>query len=337
MRFDSASIGIVCLAACFVAAASAQQPPAQPSALIAKAYNVSDLVRLSADYPLDSQIRPPSHFKEPRSQNGEATVFPGSPSPASSATRRSPGAETDPLARLIVETIEPGSWTEEAKIAALGNTLVIRQTKENHEKIQQLLDELRRSAGPAQVVTVRSSWVLATAKEVPSTGTEVSGEWMAKQKPYCDSWLTCFTGQTVHISSGTGKLIATDMTPVVANGAVAFDPTVAAVLSGVTLQISPQLVPGVESAIVDIQTTVSEPSQNPEPPMPLTRTITDDKGNTTGFGTIDRMNTISQEFKTTARVPLKKWSIVGGMTLEPASAAQDGRGLYLIISVEPGR
>jgi hypothetical protein len=98
------------------------------------------------------------------------------------------------------------------------------------------------------------------------------------------------------------------------------------VLSGVTLQISPQLVPGVESAIVDIQTTVSEPSQNPEPPMPLTRTITDDKGNTTGFGTIDRMNTISQEFKTTARVPLKKWTIVGGMTLEPASAAQDGRG-----------
>ena len=53
--------------------------------------------------------------------------------------------------------------------------------------------------------------------------------------------------------------------------------------------------------------------------------------------TIERMNLISQKLHTTARVPLKKRSIVGGMTMNPAKPDDGATQLYLVLEVTTGK
>jgi hypothetical protein len=293
-------------------AQQAQLPQRQNDAApVVRAYNVSDLVRLSSDYPLEVQI-----------------------------PKVAPVPNVGPLVNLIVETIDPASWGDAGgKISNLGTTLVVRQTGDNQTRIQQLLDELRRSTGPAHIVTVRTTWVVSSPRELPEPRTEVSLDWINKQKTYCESQLTCFSGQTVHITTGKNRQFISDLTPVVANGAVAYDPTITNLLSGVELQITPQVVPGNDLVLLDLQTTVNEvlPSE-----QPITVTATSRGEGANGMnqvtGNIDRVSVLSQEFKTTARVPLKKPVIVGGMTLEPAGADQQGgKQLYLVVQIDAAR
>jgi hypothetical protein len=164
--------------------------------------------------------------------------------------------------------------------------------------------------------------------------TEVNEEWMKKQKVYCESQLTCFGGQTVHVASGRARQVTTDLTPIVGTNAVAFDPAVDSVLSGVTLQVTPQLIPGSETAILDVQTTASEagPAENPIRADGISATEPSVKAQISGA--VDRVSMISQEMKTTARVPLRKKVIVGGMTLDPSNAEEAGRQLYLVVEID---
>ena len=52
---------------------------------------------------------------------------------------------------------------------------------------------------------------------------------------------------------------------------------------------------------------------------------------------IDKSPSLKQEMQTTARLPLGKKIIVGGMTLDPSDPAQSGRQLYLVVEVDAGK
>jgi hypothetical protein len=337
-RYRTLTALLVCML--FTSVGLAQQPSTQP---VIRTYNVSDLLRQTNDYPFDSKVEPPSvlggRVAGGEGGGGGQSLFAGG---VLVPQRKQPVTpiELDPLSQLIVDTVDSTSWQSNGgtvgRIKSISSVLVVTQTKENHDKIQSLLDEIRRTVGPAQIVTVHATWVLVAPNELNKIMTEATPEWMSKQKVYCESQLTCFSGQVVHISSGRGRQVTTDVTPIVGDGAVAFDPTVASVLSGVVLQISPQLVPGSDSAIVDVQTTASEWAEH-ESPITTNGAATSAPSSAQATASVDRVNMLSAEMKTTARVPLRKKMIVGGMTLDPSDADQGGRQLYLVLELDQPR
>jgi hypothetical protein len=324
-----------------------QQQQQQAREIIIRTYNVADLLWLANDYPLDSSVRPPTALRSREGGGvggggggGGQAMFAGDGVVV--GRKAAQPIELDPLSKLIVDTVEAESWKENGgnigNIRFISSVLVIMQTRQNHDTIQQLLDELRRSAGSAQVVTVRAVWVQVGPGEIVRPTAEVTDDWMKKQKVYCESQLSCFSGQTVHISSGAGRQVTVDATPIVGTSAVAFDPTVEQVLSGVTLQISPQLVPGSDSAIIDVHSTASEWQPHAPPDIRANGVATTAPAfSASAEQGIDRVNMLCQEMKTTARVPLKKKVIMGGMTLEPSNADQAGRQLYLVLELDQPR
>jgi hypothetical protein len=316
------------------------QPPEQPEPqAVVRTYNVADLMRTAVDYPLDSQIVPPTGYGAGGAPGGGMFVdaAAAAPKPAAHA------ASLDELITLITDFVDSNSWQANGgsvgSVRGFGALLVIAQTEDNHAKIAQLLDEVRRNTGPSQVVSVRATWLLMNPPDVPNPGTVATAEWVAGQPVYCEGRTVCFSGQTVHVTSGRGRAVINDLTPIVADSAVAFDPTVERVQSGVSLQVAPQLVPGTETAIVDLQSFASEWGDAGQP-VPVRGAVTTQPsaGAAAGAGaevssSVDRLNILAQEMKTTLRVPLGKKFVVGGMTLDPAAGEKDTRQLCLILEI----
>jgi hypothetical protein len=48
---------------------------------------------------------------------------------------------------------------------------------------------------------------------------------------------------------------------------------------------------------------------------------------------VERLQTVRQEFGTSARLPLGKPCLIGGMTMQPPQEAQPGRQIYLVLEV----
>lgn len=308
MRLNAAGLLILFCAAIADAQQPAGDPP--PEETITRTYLVGDLARFTPNYPLE---QPPS------------------------VTQPTPSTEAeDALIRLIQDTVASDSWKDNGgtigSIRFYQAMLIVTQTKAHHEQVQALLEELRRGGGAAQV-TIRATWVVAAPGEMTKPLTEVSADWMSKQKTYCESQITCFNGQTVHLTSGREKRIVSDVTPIVGTQAVAFDPTVEQVHSGMTVQFSPLLV-GTDAAVLDVQSSAAEWSANAEPPAQMGKASSPELPVGQGMGNVDRVPTLHQQMKTTVRVPLRKKVIVGGMTLDPSDAQQAGRQLYLVVEID---
>jgi hypothetical protein len=57
--------------------------------------------------------------------------------------------EEKPLMELIITTVAPKSWMENggnSTISGFNRNLVVKTTQENHEKIKDLLEQLRRAS-----------------------------------------------------------------------------------------------------------------------------------------------------------------------------------------------
>lgn len=315
-------------------AARAQEPkPAEDDvATIVRTYNVADLLRVAADYPLDSDIVPPTGFGRIDQNGGGLFVDPG----AVESRKSAPKESLDPLARLIIQLVDQDSWQENGgsvgRIEPFNSLLVIRQTKDNHEKINALLNDIRSQAGPSQIVAVRATWVLLAPGDAPPPSSVVAPDWLAKQKIYCEGRTVCFSGQTVHITSGRGRTLISELTPIVGDSSVAFDPHVSLVQSGVSLQIAPQLVPGSQTAILDLRSYASEWDDTTAAPVSGV-VATQPVGQAQTTSAVDRADILAQEMKTTLRAPLDKLVVVGGMTLDPAAQEQQGKQLCLIVEV----
>jgi hypothetical protein len=298
-----------------------QQEQAEPTMI--RTYHVADLMRAVGDYPLDSDIVPPAGY-------GGGALMGGTFFDATSQ-RELDRSQIDPLTQLIMDLLAQGSWREQGGAVGhmrhFASRLVIAQTRENHARIQQLLDEIRQSGGLSQTVSVRATWVRAGGADAPAPGSQVTAEWLAGQSIYCRGQTVSFSGQVVHIASGRGRAIVSDLTAIVADSAVAFDPEVQRVQSGVSLQVSAQLVPGSELAVLDVQYYLSEWDE-PGAAIGPVGIAADQEAHHAGL--IDRINMLSQQLKTTLRVPLGQPVVVGGMTLDPA-AGKDGAEQILLV------
>jgi hypothetical protein len=291
-------------------------------------------------------VKPPQRPPIERSRAG---------TPATHLVPQSVGAgfDFDTLIEAIQSTIEPESWENtggRGSIAPLGGMLVISQTAAIHKKIETLLRDLREASDGQQTVTVRATWLFLDTKQVNQlTRGQTKGgidraaldDLAAKVKGY-QGQISCFDGQTVHVVSGRCRSVVLSAIPVVGSEP-GYQPIVSTPQIGVLLQVTPQLLPKARAAVLDVQSFVTRTDEAPAPfPFLSSQTI----GGKTEEGkpaparqqtlSLDRVNLVAHQLATTLRVPLGSPVLVGGLTLEPGAAAQEGAGgpqLYLFVEV----
>ena len=282
-----------------------------------------------------------------------------------SAIRRPLGRDIDELIDTIMSTVDPESWDDvggPGSIACFGGLLLIRQLPETHARIDDLLDTIRSEGDTAQTAVVDAHWLPLDADQLAQllgADSAKSGgraplavdpgalAKLAREVPGYRGRITCFSGQTVHLASGSRRSVVIGAIPVVGS-APAYQPIMATPNLGVVLEVTPAL--GSEDAVVDLHSMVTE-WREPDPPVRIgspyasTRRIPMVPGEVeeTPGGTasmeVDRLNIPAQQMSTTLRVPLGKPVLVGGLTLEPTETAsgeqtdRQRKQLYLVVRV----
>jgi hypothetical protein len=308
--------------------------------MVTRTYNVADLVRTAADYPFESAIMPPSttpgNVVNMSGQINPKGLFGGGGQSGPDAEPKTgkPGIGIAELLTVIIDTISPDSWNADKRPAdhgtarSLGSLLVITQSPDNHKRIQSLLDSIRGEYGPLKSVTVRVRWVLADSA---SPLDEASLQKLPPDATWAASRTTCFSGQTVSLSSGRGRTVMTKAEPVVGQNAVAYSSQTELVQSGAVLQVTPLLTPDGKSATLDLVSVTTE--WNPlEQPIEVTGGGPANSATTRPWARLDRLNVGTSQLRTTVRLPVNKPTIIGSMTLDPGT---DQRQLVLVAEVIP--
>jgi hypothetical protein len=273
----------------------------------------------------------------------------------------------DDLIEAITAIIDPASWDDvggPGSLTFFGGLLLVNQTSENHEKIDELLETIRSEGTTAQTVVVDARWLVLDAAQLdellgqdpaksgsksPLTVDSAACERLSRERPGYRGRITCFNGQTVHLVSGTRRSVVTGAIPVVGSG-IGYQPQTATPNFGVLLQVTPSLLPGTDAAILDVQSTVTkwvEPERIPVVGSrfqgtrrldPASHEMVDEPGGEASL-VLDRLAIPAQQLATALRVPLDKPVLVGGLTLEPPQIESGEtktparEQLYLVVQV----
>jgi hypothetical protein len=240
---------------------------------------------------------------------------------------------------------------ELGQIQFLGNLLIIRQSRQNHERIDALFEQIRRQQDPAQLLTIRALWIYLDAEQLNQVQ-EFSGqskspmltvppELLANESLiYCRAQTCGFSGRAIELTSGRAQTYVADVTPIVGTQALGFDPLPAQATSGVRLAVRPQTVSNGQ-IVISMDTQVSEVSSitTSAGGGPMRASSTRPSGDPSlGDGAIDRVNEMKHTLRTTLRLPVGQDVLIGGMTLDPAAhPEQQGqrRQLFLVVRVTP--
>jgi hypothetical protein len=265
----------------------------------------------------------------------------------------------DSLIDLIKTSVKPTTWDDvggPGSIAPLegpAGMLVFHQTQEIHQRTEKLLEQIREARSKVPLVTVRAFWLLLDMKQLDDLLASKSGkgggidrktlrEMAEKVKGYAGT-ISCFSGQTVHIASTRSRSAVVGAIPVVGSG-IGYQPIVSNPQCGAMLQVTPQVLPGAKTAVVDLWSSVVR-SEGPGEQIHFLNgkraRKKGDKGDTNEETaepsvTLDRVNAAVEQLGTTIRLPLGEATLVGGITREPsADQAHAGAApqLYLFIEV----
>jgi hypothetical protein len=373
MRLRTTMLLLCVLMLCVAAGSQAQATkPAKPAdAPVAQdaseapmhqlVYNVAELIRVAEDYPLQPAMIPSTRLPGAGMEAGMMApdMAMGAPGMAPPGQPKPPATTVEAIAQLIRDTIVPESWAENggrANVRAFGRSLIVTQTDDAHKQIRALLEQLQTEAAPSRMVAVRAYWLLLEPKDLPTLGDrakaekksaamlEVPGELVNENTIYSQGQTLCFNGQTVHISSGRGRTVVTGASPVVGQSSVGYQFSTEVVQNGVALQVKPDVTPDGKSAVLDLQSIVSELPEAKSTTAPSAGFADDgamlgqasNRTIDTPIHAIDRVNVVAQQFRTTVRIPLDKKIIIGGMTMEPNIAGGSSRNLYLVVEVNAG-
>ena len=274
------------------------------------------------------------------------------PAPADS---QSDGA-ADPLIALIQETIEPESWRINGgtlgTARTLNSTLIVSQTPANHQAIATLLDQLRKPT-----VSVRAYWITLTPAELetlynakakpadddatdPAAPTGVAALPVVPDALLDDAHLLgqCQAlmpaGQVVRMGVERARPIITDVTPVVGNNAVGYDPTMDTQSTSTRLDVLARQTQSPGEVLVDFSTAIermeqadrteeADASSRPPATRPAGAALTP-------LDLIDRAATSRTAWDSTVTLPLGKKILVGGMGTGDAG----GLRVFLVLDVQ---
>jgi hypothetical protein len=327
--------------------------PVEAEKTVIRTYDLTELFRVPRNYPLPPGVAPSSHLAQfERTPMGADGMFGGPGGMSSGGFGGEMGIPTQPpttdtVVSLIVGTVAPETWREAGgalgSARLLGTRLVVSQTEPNHKLIEDLLNGIRDEGGGAYMVRVNAYWVQLTPEDLraiagkstdaaaAATLKEVPDALLTDAKLYSSGQTLGFNGQTVHVASGRANTIVTGIEPIVAQQAVGYKLETATVQSGVALQVTPQVLREGKMIALDLHSIVTE--LDDAAPLPDPRVLGQDGPTTKPIEQAigNRSRVASQEFSTTARVPVGKKVLIGGMTFDPGAGADGAKQLYLVI------
>ena len=258
----------------------------------------------------------------------------------------------DDLQEVLVGTVDSDTWAENGgagKVHPLGTSLVVWQTPTVHHHIEELLKQIRKTAGLRKTLTVDARWLLLNSDELDSLLTKDSTGLLEVERKSLAAFTrrggsirgitNCFSGQLVYLVAGTQRNIVSGYIPVV--GSLQSRNEDASIVS---LRSSPriQLVADTQSpdfsksrgvgyqpittnlnlgTVLEIRPTLSSDGGAV---VELKSTLTaasehaaenDRPAKSDALApAVDRIAVETQELATTLRVPLGKPILVGGMT-----------------------
>ncbi len=323
---------LIILALSTVAISHAQEiEPGPPAKIVSKTYDVRSLCMPVPDYPLPASMLPTDDRSAARQRERDPQGPEGS-------------GELSPMsiAKLIAATVAPESWKDaggvQGKVAEFQGMLVITQTEANHQKIADLLAQLK--ADLRRTVRIEATWVLLSAKELNGLQhvagheslVEVPDEALKAAKVYCRAQTIGFSGQVVHLATNAKRAYVAEVTPVAQGNVVTYDPRFATANSGVSLQMKPQLNGDQSGVVIDLYSIVTEAPEGSR--LDLTHATTRPAGGNADPTALQLMNVLQQQFRTTVSMPLRTNVLIGGITMEPDAKAEPARQLYLVLRGE---
>ena len=329
--------------------------PVESERTVIRTYDLTELFRVPRNYPLPPAMAPSSRLEQiwRNAGAGADAMFggPGGMAPGGFGGEMGmptpPPPTTDSVVSLIMATVAPETWREAGgaigSARLLGTRLVVSQTEANHKQIENLLNGIRDEGGGAYMVRVNAYWVQLTPDDLraiagkstdaaaAATLKEVPDALLTDAKLYSSGQTLGFNGQTVHVASGRANTIVTGIEPIVAQQAVGYKLETATVQSGVALQVTPQVLREGKMISLDLHSIVTELDDGA--PLPDPRVLGQDGPTTKPIEQAigNRSRVASQEFSTTARVPVGKKVLIGGMTFDPGASGDGARQLYLVI------
>ena len=278
----------------------------------------------------------------------------------------------DSVIQVMFAMVAPNSWAGsggDGQATALGTTLVVRQTKAAQQAIGQLLDALREGSAARRTMTLDARWLLLDSDGLEKLATaddegdlKINREILAEFTRHPTSlrgFISCFSGQSVFLTSGTVRTNVTSYIPVVGSieppkpemmfavhggdrsvsfvtdeqqssifgshgRSVGYQPVTTTNNFGVQVELRPTRLYPEKAAAVDLRSTITFPaSPSSEGEFdPATSALAPQ---------VDRLAIQTQELATTLRVPLGEPVLVGGMTdMAPRLGASTG-----IATVDP--
>lgn len=324
------------------------QQPVEEERMVTRTYDLTDLFRAPRNYPLPQSMVPATRLpgEEPLRGGGQS-LFGGMEGEKSAAPSLFPQPVTaESIGQLLMGTIAPQSWRDAGgslgSLRFIGARLVVSQTADNQKQIEDLLNIIRDEAGTAYMVSVQAQWIQFTPDDLraitgkPSDATgaalkEVPDGLLTDAKVYARGQTLGYNGQTVHVASGRANTVITGMEPVVGTQAIGYSLQTVTVQSGVALQVTPQVLSDGKLISLDLHSIVSEIDDTA--PLPDPRALDTDGPTTEPIEQTlgQRARIIAQQFSTTARIPVGKRVLIGGMTFDPGANAETGKQLYLVI------
>jgi hypothetical protein len=273
----------------------------------------------------------------------------------------------DSVIQVMFATVAPNSWAGsggDGQATALGTTLVVRQTKAAQQAIGQLLGALREGSAARRTMTIDARWLLLDSDGLEKLATSrddgdltinraVLAEF-TRQPTSLRGFISCFSGQSVFLTSGTVRSNVTSYIPVVGSieppkpemrfaayggdrnvsfvsdeqqgggfggRSVGYQPVTTTRNFGVQVELRPTRLHPEKAAAVDLRSTITFPAgPSSEGELePATSSLAPQ---------VDRLAIQTQELATTLRVPLGEPVLVGGMTdMSPRlGAAGDAMG-----------
>ena len=337
-------------------------PADRPDRRVLRLYDVSDLTTGVGPSHFNSAIMPPSLIGLSRDANPSSGLFCGG---SENKEKDGPGVgvlAVDTLLEMV--SMEAGSVTDNgppAEVRTVAGMIAVRQTPAGQQRVVDVLAQLRAARPVGRGVEVIAHWVLlnpgdAAALSDPARP-NIDPKVLAALPPgalYARSSTRLLTGQVATLLAGRAKTVVTKQMPVVGSVVGAYDPAVDQVLAGALLQLGVTVTGDV--ATVAVRAALGD-AHAPDKPSRL-RMFTSAFPTTlpTGAGSdgnehvhtdpraagdivaeVDRLHVTAFDLQTTAKLPLGRPTVVGGMTLEPATgltpAKGDPRQLYLVLEV----
>jgi hypothetical protein len=316
-----------------IAHRTARPSAGPPDERVARSYDVGDLL----DLPPDPDEPPP--LAEPASRYG--------PPPANTRVGmhglfRTPTQRClDELADQIRVGVAPETWQPgHHSVTPFGRRLIIVQTRENHDLIRSLLDDLRGS--PPRQVRVDVVWATLTPAEldaltVPTAPTPVRTVDLAalRRDPARIAFsgqTTCISGRRARVACGRARTAVTEVEAVFDNDHVAAAAHTQRLTDGATVDVIPSLSPDAANVLIDVQAEVSRFAPDDAPPIAVPASV-GHGGTAPAPLHVDRLNFGVQIIRTSARGPTNVGLVIGETAdPSPPAGADANRRLYLIVS-----